>query len=200
MSGDLVIYGAGGQGDVVAEAATLAGWHVLGFVDDTVTRHDGPLPMLDAGDPAIADASWHVAIGDNAARQRVARGLAERGRALVPVIHPGANVSRSASIDPGCFVGPGAVVHTNARVGEGSIINSGAIVEHDNQIGSFVHIAPGAALAGRVRIGERTLVGLGARVLPELTLGTDCTIGAGAVVTRDVGDGLAVRGVPARPV
>lgn len=200
MSGDLVIYGAGGQGSVVAEAAALAGWRVLGFVDDAVTRRGGPLPMLDADNAALADASWHVAIGDNAARQRVTRGLADRGRTLVSVIHPAAHVSPSASIDPGCFVGPGALVHTNARIGEGSILNSGAIIEHDDQLGSFVHIAPGAALAGRVRIGERTLVGLGARVLPELTLGTGCIIGAGAVVTRDVADGLTVRGVPARPV
>lgn len=199
MSGGLVIHGVGGQGRVVAEAATLAGWRVLGFVDDAVKQAPGSLPLLNADNPTLQDVSWHVAIGDNAIRQSVTHRHTDAGRTIVSVIHPEAHISRSASIDPGCFIGPGAIVHTDARIGEGSIINSGAIVEHECELATFVHIAPGTALAGRVRVGKHTLVGLGARVLPRVTIGVGCVIGAGAVVTRNVTDGATVTGVPARP-
>lgn len=46
---------------------------------------------------------------------------------------------------------------------------------------------------------EGALVGAGAQVLQHLALGPDATVGAGAVVTRDVGAGVTVVGVPARP-
>ena len=50
----------------------------------------------------------------------------------------------------------------------------------------------------RVRSGAST--GSGALILGGITIGRKARIGAGAVVTRDVGDGALVAGVPARMV
>ena len=190
----LVIYGAGGHGQVVAEAAQLAGWQVLGFVDDD----PGSVPLLDRQDPKLQKAAYIVAIGDNTLRENVIHRLVDQGMALASVVHPTAFVSPLASLDAGVFVGPMAVVHTRATLGQGVIVNSAAVVEHDNILRPFSHIAPGAVLGGSVAIGARTLVGLGARVLPGVHVGEGCIVGAGAVVTREVEKGQTVLGVPAR--
>lgn len=197
----LVIYGAGGHGQVVAEAARAAGMRVVGFVDDAPPAETvAGLPVLSLDHPDAAGAAFHVAVGDNATRQAILRRLSEQGRALCGVTHPTAFVSDSATIGEGVFVGPLAVVHTQARLGDGVIVNSGAVVEHHNDIGACVHVAPGAVLGGGVTAGERALIGLGARVLPGVTIGRDATVGAGAVVTAGVGDGETIAGVPARPI
>lgn len=51
-----------------------------------------------------------------------------------------------------------------------------------------------------VVIGKNVWVGSHAVVLPGVTIGDGAIIGAGAVVTRDVGSGDVVAGVPAAPI
>jgi UDP-N-acetylbacillosamine N-acetyltransferase len=199
--GALIIYGAGGHGLVVGDAATAAGWQVCGYVDaNPKVKGCGPWPLLDANVPGHPDAAAVVAIGDNDHRRLLCQQLAQQGRVLATVVHPRACVSALAVLGRGVYVGPGAIINAEAQVGDGVIINSGAIVEHHCRIGPYAHIAPGAALGGNVRIGTLTLVGLGARVLPVVCIGANCTIGAGAVVIRDVGDHHTLAGVPARPM
>ncbi len=48
------------------------------------------------------------------------------------------------------------------------------------------------------RVGDRAAIGSGAVILCGVTIGADALIGAGAVVTRNVGPGEVVTGVPAR--
>jgi len=49
-----------------------------------------------------------------------------------------------------------------------------------------------------VRIGRSCWIGSGAIILPGVTLGDDVIVGAGAVVTKSLGDGVTIAGVPAR--
>jgi len=194
--GPVVIYGAGDQGLVVAEAAELAGFDVTGFVDDRVTPGTvvGRWPVLDE-DPGCA---MIVGIGDNMARCRRTREATEAGRTLATVVHPAAWVSPSAVVGAGVFIGPQAVVHAGAQIDRGVIVNSGAVVEHHCHVHDGAHIAPNATLCGRVRVGRCTLIGAGAVVLPVMTIGDDVIVGAGSVVTGDVPDRLTVAGDPAR--
>lgn len=195
----LVVYGAGGHGRAVAEAAELAGMAVVGFVDDAITSGTvGDWPVLSANDRQASAASWIVAIGDNATRRQVFDKLITQGRTLANVEHPTAFVSPSAELGRGVFVGPSAVIHTNAVIGQGSIINTAAIVEHDAVLGEAVHLGPGAVLGGGVTVGDEAMIGLGSRVLPGLAVGQGARVGAGAVVTHDVAKGATVRGVPAK--
>lgn len=199
-AGELWVYGAGGHGLVVADAATAAGFHILGFIDDeqSLERVSGRQVMR-ASDLS-AGVSVVVAIGDNAIRQQVAaRVLAQRCQ-LVSVIHPSACVSSSASLGRGVYIGPQAVVNPRATLGDGVIVNSGAIVEHDCRIGAYAHVAPGAALGGQVCVGELSLVGVNAAVRPKVRIGSRVVVGAGAAVVRDIDDGLTVVGVPAEPL
>lgn len=197
----LVIYGAGGHGHVVAEAARAAGYPVLGCLDRRAVAPDRtPAPQLDPADPRLAEAVFLVAVGNNAVRRSIAGDLCDQGHSLATVIHPTAFVSATASIGQGVFIGPKAIVNARARIGDGCIINSGAIVEHDGVMGSFAHIAPGAALGGDVEVGQETLLGLNSTVLPRIHVGSRCVVGAGAVVIRRVCDDQTVVGVPARPL
>ncbi|MEM1210849.1 MAG: NeuD/PglB/VioB family sugar acetyltransferase [Planctomycetota bacterium] len=195
----LVVYGAGGHGRVVAEAAEAAGVSVVGFIDDRP-----PVAMLERGLIVEADQADVVAspmvvgVGDNATRRRLSEAASDREAGFDRVVHPQACVSPSAELETNVFVGPLAMVHTDARVDRGVIINRGAVVEHDVVLRGYVHVAPGAVLGGGVAAEEGALVGLGARVLPGVRIGAWAVVGAGAVVTRDVGEGEIVRGVPAR--
>jgi len=195
----LIVYGAGGHGQVVAEAAEASGWHIKGVCDDNAQAQ--PLnhyPMLPAGAASGSGCPVHVAIGDNATRQRVTERLIAQGCTLATVIHPGAWVSPSAVVGEGVYVGPMAVVNAGAAVERGCVINSAAVVEHDTELGAYAHVGPNAAMGAGVCLGERALLGVGASVRPCVTVGSDAVVGAGAAVVSGVADGVTVMGVPAR--
>ncbi len=200
----LAIYGTGGHGEVVADAADAAGFSLLGFLDDDPGA-EAPrglpgraLRPLDPDDPRLDHAAFIVAIGDNAARLRVHRRLADAGRTMVNVVHPAAVVSGRATLGRGVFVGAHTLIQPSTTLGDACLVNSAAVVEHHCRLGDAVHVAPGAVLGGGVRVGEMTLLGLGSRVLPGVVVGERCIVGAGAVVTRDVAGGVTVMGCPAR--
>ena len=193
-SGSLVIFGSWYLGRAVAEAAELAGWTIAGFVDPEPMQHVTALTAVPD------DASVIVAIGDNAMRGFVHDALAIRGRKLASILHPTCVVSPSASIEAGCFLAENAVVRSHATVGRGAILSAGSVVSHDCRIGAFVTLGPNAATAGHVSVGAGTTLGVGASVRPHVRIGRDCDVGAGSGVMRDLGDGAAATGVPARAV
>lgn len=201
----LVLIGGGGHALVVAEAARLAGYQIVGFLDDQadapLSEGKGKAARLGGMDALerIGERGWILAVGHLGFRAKVLHQLEQlEMHAAATVIHPEATISPTASIGAGVYVGPRAVVHSRAAVHGHAIINTGAIVEHECVIEPNVHIAPGAVLAGRVRVGEGSLVGLNATVLPMLSIGVQCVVGAGSVVVKSVLDKQQVSGVPAR--
>jgi sugar O-acyltransferase (sialic acid O-acetyltransferase NeuD family) len=204
----VVILGAGGHGEVVADmiaaGARIADAMVelLGFLDDDPRLAGveiGGAPVLGnlAGAERVAADAFVVAIGNNDARARITDALVAAGRRVVSIEHPRAVVSQRTTIGNGTMVSAGAVVITGARIGRGVILNTGCTVDHHTRVGDYAHIAPGAHLGGEVTIGARTLVGIGATILPRCRVGAGCTVGAGAVVIADVPDGATAVGVPA---
>jgi len=198
----LLVFGAGGHGRVVADAALAQGRWARVRVSDRDPARVGQevLPGLRVEplhEAVAACSEVHVAIGSAASREREAQAI---GLPLATVIHPHATVSPHAQVGEGGFVAARAVVAPGARLGRGVIVNHGAVVDHDVQVGSFTHVAPQAVLGGGVRTGERVLVGAAACVLPGVRVADDVVIGAGAVV-RDALEATGVyAGVPARRV
>jgi UDP-perosamine 4-acetyltransferase len=206
----LVILGAGGHAQVVAEILALRGeYRVVGFLDaqrelwgsalgdSQVLGGDDLLPQL------FAEGVRHAFVGvGSVGDTRIRRELYERveaaGFSMARAIHPGAVVLPSATIGAGAAIMAAAVVNTGARLGRNVIVNTGAIIEHHCVVGDHAHVATSAALAGNVHIGEGAHVGIGAVIRQGARVGAGAIVGAGAVVIRDVPDRVTVFGVPAR--
>lgn len=210
-SGDVVVLGAGGHAKVCVEILRQIGSRVYACI--VTEEHAAGAPSDCLGVPVLVGlshldalrregvANLFAAIGDNGARQALARETcATFDMSLVNAISPSAAVAPSARLGRGVVIMRGAVVSTDVALADLVIVNGGAVIEHDCIIGESAHVAPGSALGGGVVVGARTLVGIGSSVIPRVKIGNDVVVGAGSAVVRDVLDRDVVVGVPARPV
>jgi sugar O-acyltransferase (sialic acid O-acetyltransferase NeuD family) len=206
----IVIVGAGGHGQVVADifrarrsSGLISG--PVGFVDDdraVLGRSYAGTEVL-GGTEELGAIDHHaviVAIGDNRTRARVHQRLAEAGEIFAVAEHPRSVVADDVEIGDGSMVCAGAIVSTGTVIGCNTIVNTGATVDHHSTIGSHVHIGPGVHMGGEVRVDDGALIGIGATVIPGIHIGAWSIVGAGAVVIRDVAPGTTVVGCPAEPI
>lgn len=203
MSEQVIVIGASGHGKVVADIVRKSGDTLLGFLDDNET-----LPPAICGIPVLGktaeyakypEASFVIAIGNAAVREKIARQL--DGVRWYTAIHPSAVISPlDVQIGVGSVVMANAVVNPSAHIGKHCILNTTAVVEHDNRIGDFAHISVGAKLGGTVTVGNRAWVGIGAAISNNVTICDDCMVGAGAVVICDIKESGTYVGVPARKI
>lgn len=203
MFKELVIYGAGGHGKVIAEILSVSGRSLLGFIDDSLPLVGATVLDL----PVFASGEWMrfhpgggiaLGIGDNHARERAAVRVKGHGCRLLTAIHPAAIIARKVRIADGVAIMPAAVLNPDCQLGEGTIVNSAAVVEHDVVIDPYAHLSPNCTVGGGANIGAFAHIGIGATVLPGKRIGADCVIGAGAVVVDDIPNGQVAYGVPAR--
>src|SRR5262249_6899148 len=121
---NVVIIGAGGHGQVVADillAAGRGGEHVraIGYVDDRSSSQLswGPNQTL-LGTVAQLSQFPHdavvVAIGDNETRARIMCALTRAGERFVTARHPSAIVSEDVQSADGSVLGAGTVVVTGS--------------------------------------------------------------------------------------
>lgn len=199
----LCIFGAGGLGKVVYDAAILSGeFNKIQVVDSNEdlngcsffdTHIISPIPESD-----LIENYVHIAIGNNEIRLTWGCFFEKLGKKLVSIVHPHSSVSLFSKIESGVFISAQAVVAPHAVVEKGTIVNHGAIIDHDCMIGQWCHICPGSRLGGGVKVGNSVLIGAGSTVLPGIEIGHNAVIGAGAVVTKAVQPGTTVVGVPAK--
>lgn len=202
----VLVYGAGGHGLVVLDAALRqSGLRVAGILDDDPARRGERILGVEVlgdglilSEPRFRSCRVVVAIGDPAARERAAGRVEAAGLWFVAIVHPTAFLAHGVAVGEGAMVLPMAVVHTNASIGPHAIVNTGAIVEHECRVGEFAHVAPGARLAGNVTVGRGAHIGIGASVAPGIRIGERAIVGAGAAVVDDVRGGDVVGGVPAK--
>lgn len=125
---------------------------------------------------------FHVAIGANEARARLADAGAARGGRPLGVRHPSAQVSPFAVIGAGSFIGAHAVVGPGAVVGAGALVNHGAIVDHDVVVGDYAFIGAGSVLGGGSAVGERAWLGPRSVVLSGGRVAAGAVLPAGSVL------------------
>ncbi len=198
---NLIIIGGGGHAKVIADIASLNGYKILGFLDDSpnITKlldFDKLGKIEDA--PLYADkAQFIIAIGNNAVRKEIAE---KYNLNFATLVHPSAIIGSQVEIGKGTVVMPAVVINSSSKIGEHCIINSASVIEHDNIIGDFTHISPNATLCGTVKIGDGCHIGAGATIINNLTVCNNCIIGAGAVVTKNIEKSGTYVGVPAKSI
>jgi len=191
----LILVGASGFGREVFWICRRAGLEVAGFCDDAAEKQTGAfagVPLLGTLEQAAArlgpGTCFHIAVGDNRARQR----LAERAQAVgwkpVAVIDPSAVVARDAVVARGAYVGIGSIVSCMARVAEFAIVNHHVTIGHDAAVGAYTQLCPGVRVSGGCVLGEGALLGSNAAILPGKRMGNWSVLGAGSVAMADIAD------------
>jgi sugar O-acyltransferase (sialic acid O-acetyltransferase NeuD family) len=205
----VAIVGAGRHGRNVAGllAIDTRGLTIAGYLDDTKAAGEtvdgypvlGDLARMNEHD-FVARHAWIVAIGDNAARQRLSLALGRQGAELVNAIHRAAIVSDYAKLGRGIFVNAFVRIGSGSRIGDWALIEGLTWVGCDVMFGEAARTGPGAVLAADAVIGARTFLGAGVVVSNAVRIGADCVVAANGAVIRDLPDGVRAQGLPARPV
>jgi acetyltransferase EpsM len=205
----VVIWGASGHALVVADILRLEGREVVGFIDDIAAERRGQsfagarvLGGRECLDSLRADGvhAIVIAVGDCAARLRLADVVRQHDFELIHAVHPRAVIAAGVALGAGTVVCAGAVVNPGSSIAENVIINTSATVDHECVIADGAHVGPGVHLGGRVRVGRAAWVGIGATVSDRVVIGAESVVGAGAVVLNDVPRRVVAFGVPARVV
>src|SRR5215210_8085981 len=134
----LVVLGAGWYAAEVAGWAEDAGWNVAGLAE-----------LLDATRIGMTHEGYRVVDLDGLKRgthtvvagggdRRAAWERAERRDCVAAtVLHPSAQIARSAVLKPGAIIGPMAVVGAGTEIGEHVIVSRGTLVGHHVRVGAF---------------------------------------------------------------
>lgn len=210
MTMRILILGAGGQGQVLADAlrfAAEAGQPVtpVGYLDDDPSLWQcAPLGLPVLGALAdwrgIAHDALILGIGANRRRSEPYAELNAAGARFATLRHPTVLVGHDVAVGPGTYIGAYGILAAGTVVGANAIVHGNSVIGHHNVIGDHVHIAPGVHTAGHVIVESGVMVGIGANIIPQQCIGAWSTVGAGALVHRDVAPGVTVAGVPARPL
>ena len=204
MDYGVIIYGAGGQGKVIANILESNNIRILGYLDDnkekTSTKfYNYSVKMLDQiNDFGTETYKVFIAIGNNKLRKEKFFYFQNLDIEVINAIHPKAIIAKDAIINEGTCVMAGVVVNPSVKIGKGAIINTSATIDHDCEIEDFAQISPGVNLAGTVKIKESAFVGTGAIINPGVTIGKNAIVGSGSVVIKDLPDNVTAVGNPAR--
>lgn len=201
--GDVLIFGAGGHGRSLAELIELIpGYHVAGFIDDSVPVGTKILKYKVIGKKAdlkeffsqglILAVNGIGGIKNIIQRVEVYELLRDLNYFCPTLIHPFAFIEKTALLENGVQVFPHSYIGSQAKIEYGCIINTGAIVSHDCVLGEMVNLSPGATLAGEVIVGDKTLIGMRATINLGVKIGCGVRIGNGATVKENVPDGNIV--------
>jgi acetyltransferase EpsM len=200
----IVILGASLFAEEIAEyISRIEAYDLVGFVEGVNREKCGNgllgLPVFWVEDIGSLALSCKAVCAVGSTRRKPFIEQATRhGLEFVTIVHPGAEVFRTATLGVGTIVGPGSIIAASATIGDHVIINRGALLGHHVQVGDYVTISPGANVAGKVKIGDFCYIGIGAVILDGIAIGDGSVVGAGSVVTKDVPSSVQVVGIPAK--
>ncbi len=118
-----------------------------------------------------------------------------------------ASIGQDCTIGQNCFVGENVKIGDRVKIQNNVSVYEGVTIEDDVFIGPsvvFTNVkAPHSDVTGKrlpTLVKKGATIGANATIICGVTIGRLAFVGAGAVVTKDVGDGVCVVGVPARDI
>lgn len=208
----LVIIGAGGQGQDVHWAATNVharqpSYVFAGFCDDAKTRHSGTycgLPLLGSVETAAANLQGEVfficAVGDNRNREKLVARAETLGWKAETIIDPSVPIAPGVTVGAGTYIGALTVLSSMARIGRHVLVNQGCSIGHDSVLGDFSQICPGGRISGAAVLGTGAFVGSNGVLAPRVEVGAWAKVGANAFAMRPVPAGSTAVGNPAKVI
>lgn len=154
----LLIIGAGGLGQVVAESVQMSGRYTkIAFLDDAPTEDKSRLYNIIGStreaDKFVGQFIYAIpAFGSNQKRYELMGYLKSCGYKIPRIIHPSAYISPTVSIGEGTIIRPMAGISREVVIEECCLINMGAMIDHRCRIGRCTHIPIGAVVRGEVHI------------------------------------------------
>ena len=167
----LLILGAGGFGQSIAEVAELLGkWKSISFVDDRwpEQKQAGHHTII-TNIQALQTMNLHsfeaiIAVGNNQIRQKWQKLLLDLSIPITTIIHPQTVIAPSVKIGQGVSIMAGCVIGTNTIIQDGVILNIGTLLDHDVMIEHFSHLSVGVKVAGGQIIPPRSFLKVGTSV------------------------------------
>ena len=145
--------------------------------------------------------SFHVMLAHRMAHPLWRVGLRFVPRFIMQVARwfTGIEIHPAAQIGAGFFADHGMGV----VIGETSVVGKNVTLYHDITLGGMMPAVDSKALKTITRhptIADDVIIGAGAQILGPVTVGESARIGGNSVVTRDVGEGQTVVGIPAKAI
>jgi sugar O-acyltransferase (sialic acid O-acetyltransferase NeuD family) len=202
MDNDKIII-VGGFVEIIELCETL-NKNIIGIIDNelSVSYLNYPILGKDCDAQSIferyKDVSIVLAPDSPKIRKKLFELYSKIGFKFCTLIHPNANVSKSAKIEEGSIVQSHVNVSSNSQIGQFCKLNTYSNIMHDCQINDFTTIAPNAVLLGRVKVESLVYVGANSTILPEMSINAEAIVGAGSIVTKDVAKNVTVLGNPAK--
>jgi acetyltransferase-like isoleucine patch superfamily enzyme len=114
------------------------------------------------------------------------------------VIGNNVSVGTLSDLQGDCSIGDNVRLHSNIHLGQKTILHDYVWV-FPYTVLTNDPIPPSEVLLG-VEVFEYAVICTGSIILPGKIIGKDALIGAGSIVTKNVEEGMAVVGNPARPI
>lgn len=197
----LLIFGAGGHGRVVADAALAQGrWARVRVTDRDAARVGEVLwagLVVEAVDEAIAGSTEvHVAIGSAVAREKEARALAVGFDAALSHRHPttsdggfrrvAVSTANPTALPFATVIHPHATASSHAHIGPGCFVAAQAVVAPGARLGVSVIVNHGAVIDHDAQVGDFSHVAPLAALGGGVQVGRRVLVGAGAALLPGV--------------
>ena len=164
-------------------------FNLVGFFDDNKKNFPMCLGGLDfkkianSIDNGDVDRVF-VACGDSNFRATLLNQLQQYSIKTINVIHPTAEISKTAIIGSNVYLGPKVVVSSKAYIDNGVFISSLSNVEHHCIVGENTLFGPGVMLSGSVTIGKRVVLGAGVSVESNIKIDNNVYVSPGCGISR----------------
>jgi len=208
MNKKALIIGAGSYGEVMLTYLEEAGYEIVGFIDDDVSKIGQTIhgiPVVGSFDDIVSRSFFidfdvaFCSIGNNKTRVSYLSGLRMLGYETPNFIHHSAQITKDTSIGKGCYIFPNSTIMPHAQIEDFTIISIGSSIAHHTIIKKGSLISSGVSIGAYVTVGEQSIVGIGATVKSgPIKISDNALIGAGSVIINDVPANAVVVGNPGK--